>query len=190
MAAAIYAAHRVAIQGLAGTQQIVNVFNVAGSSSLIDTVEGMAEAFATHFKPILANEYVFTSASGIDMASPEGDTYTYSMSTYEQGTGGTASEIGVSALISWQDTITGRAYRPGRTFLGPMPSQSVMPLALVLSPSAKSTLQVACNNFLNTVNTIAELVIVHGMSTDIQQTAPITGVSVSGRVGHLDSRRK
>lgn len=188
--AAIYAAVRCAVIGYAGGQQVVNVFNIAGTGGAQEAAGVIGTAYGEHFATMLASQYTFDSVHAIDMSSVDGDTYTFSMGAYGTATGGSAGEIGTSALLKWTDSVTGRAFRPTRSFLGPISRTRVNDLALELLPSDRTAIQAAAQAFLTQVNLGGALVAVHGLGTPNQQLAPITAVNVPLATGHLDSRRR
>lgn len=191
MAAAIYGAKRVAVVGTVQGIEVVNVFNVASDFSVASVANGVGNAFAETFKPYIADDYSFGFARAIDMSSATGDAATYDLSTHETGGGAGAVELGLSAVIGWNDTISGRKFRPGRTFLGPVPGNGVNAPGLFINVAYKALLANAAEDFLSALQTniSGELVIVHGMGTVDQQLAVVTSASVSELLGHLDSRR-
>lgn len=185
-----YSAIRCAVIGYAGGQQIVNVFNVAGTAGAGEAATLVGQAYGTNFKARLASQYTFDSVHAIDMSSLEGDTYTYPMVGFGAATGGAAGEIGTCALLRWQDSISGRAYRPGKTFFGPIGKTAVDDLGLELLTGERTAIQSAADLFLDAVNVGGALVTVHGAGTPGQQLAPIIGVSVPMTTAHIDSRRR
>lgn len=186
----VYAATRVAVIGTVGTQQVVNVFNVAGDANVLDATTAVAEAFGTHFGPWLSSDYVHDSAHGIDMRSAEGGTATVSMTGWETGGGGDALEIGLSGIVRWADTVSGRAFRPGRSYLGPIPRVYCEDVGLRINSGGSTALQTAATGFATALVPDHPLVIVHGLGRPTQQVAPVVSASVAPGLGHLDSRRR
>lgn len=191
MAVVTYGAKRCAVRGTIGDIEVVNVFNVDSSYGVEAVANTVGQAYGNRFGPVLANSYAFGDIRVIDMSDPAGDTATQSLAEFENGDLSSAVEVGLVAVIRWEDSISGRAFRPGRTFFGPLPQSAVQGLGLDLAPSYKALLQAAADGFLTDMGDIdGSLVIVHGMGTPNQQLAPVTGVSVADRLGHLDSRRR
>jgi hypothetical protein len=187
---ATYSAHRVSIVGQVYDQQIVNVFNLAAVSDVGDSAQIVGDAFATAFKSRLCSQYEFVAAQAVDMNSTDGPTAQYSLATYESGTGGPMGEIGVSVIARWTDTVTGRAFRVGRSYLGPVASGDVDTGARTVLPTAKGQWQTALDAFLTTLSSSAGvLCIVHGLETPNQQVAPVVSGAIATNTAHLDSRR-
>lgn len=187
---ATYAAIRVAVAGLCAGQQIVNVFNVAGGGDVQEVTEAVGDAYVAAFDSFLPETYTFDSAHGIDMSSATGGTFTHPLTAGGAGGGSDAAEIGLAGIIRWSDTITGRAFRPGRTFIGPILRVYVSDVGLTLNSGGRTALLSAANTFLGAVNAVGSLVIVHGLGTPGQQVAPVTAAAVATNLAHLDSRRR
>lgn len=185
----IYDAVRVSILGTCNGQDIVNVFHVE-PWDIAQAAQIVAEQFVAAFKSELASEYTFVSSSAIDMSSENGANFTYPMSGSEQGTGGVAAEMGTSAIIRWHDTQTGRKYRPGRTFLGPLPVATTTRTGTEIPITDRTRIEGKANDFIEAMSQVCGLVIVHGISAGAPVIASITSASVSTRTGHLDSRRR
>lgn len=188
--AAIYSAIRVAVVGKCSGQDIVNVFNVAGSAGITVATQVVGDEFAARFKSVLSNSYAFDHAYGVDMSSPVGATYTYSLVGNGVGGAGASAEVGLAAVIRWQDSISGRGFRTGRTFLGPLPSTSFANTGLETSTAARTAINAAAAAFISGVNAFGTLVMPHGVGGPAQQLAPITGAATAVPSGHLDSRRR
>lgn len=185
-----YPAHRVSIVGDCYGIQVVNVFNVAADQPVLDSAAAVGDAFATAFKPRLASQYNFVEAQAVDMSTETGDTGVYSLATYETGQGGPAGEQGVAVLARWTDTLTGRAYRRGRSFLGPVAAADMNTGQLQMLPTARGQWQTAIDSFVAAcIASLIPLQIAHG----IKSGAPVLGAVVSGEAalntGHLDTRR-
>lgn len=190
MPPAIYAAHRVSVVGVAFGQNIVNVFNAAGYGSSVDAAVGVGTAFAEAWKTILPTSYAFGYANAIDMHTAEGDTSTYSLTSFGTGAGTAATEVGLAAIISWQDTVSGRGFRNGRTYIGPLPASVLASGGLQLGPAYLSTFDAGAASFLANITTSGgTLVVVHGMNTANQQVAPVVEGHTRLNTAHLDSRR-
>lgn len=187
----IYDAKRVAVRGAIDSIEVVNVFNIRSSFTVADVAQAVGEAFADAFGPLLSNVYAFTDAKAVDMSSVTGETATHSLAAHENGDSSSAVELGLVAILRWQDTISGRGFRPGRSYFGPLPQNAVQNNGRTCAPAYMVDLRAAAEAFLEaiTFNIDGDLVIVHGIGTINQQLAPVTGVSVAGLLGHLDSRR-
>lgn len=188
--AATYAAIRVAVAGTCLGQQIVNVFNVADIGDVDSAAIGVGDAFVDAFDALLPDTYIYDSAHAIDMSTETGGTFTYSLSSNGSGGGTDALEMGVAGIIRWSDTITGRAFRPGRTYIGPFLRVYAGNNGLTINAGGATALQAAATSFLNSVNSLGSLVIVHGLGKPSQAVAPIVSASIAPNLAHLDSRRK
>lgn len=187
---ATYAAIRVAVLGQVQGQDIVNVFNVAGAGDVQAATVAVGDAYVSAFDSTLPETYTFVSAHGIDMSSAAGGTYTHPLTSGGAGGGSDATEIGLAAVIRWTDTVTGRAFRPGRSFVGPVLRVYVADVGLTLNSGGRTAMQTAADAFLSAVQVVGELVIVHGLGTANQQVSPVVSASVATNLAHLDSRRR
>lgn len=190
MAPAVYGAIRVAVIGTAMNQTVVNVFNVSGIGSPMAAAEAVGEAFAEAFKPLLSSTYVFQQADAMDMSAIDGGTATHPLTSYESGASTGAVELGLAAHISWVDTVSGRAFRNGRSYVGPLPGMQITNGGMELVPGFTSQYASAGREMIDHVDAEGgALVIVHGMSTPNQQLAVVEDCICKDRVVHLDSRR-
>lgn len=187
----LYEAVRVAVIGSCSGQQIVNVFNVAPNPGAQNAARHVGEGFAQMFKPVLSNAYAFSHSYAIDMSDPNGETATYSLESYELGALADTPEIGLSAIIRWQDTASGRGMRPGRTYLGPLATSQVTNRGLDVSAGARAAIVQAARDFIGYVAEMSTtLVTVHRPGTPEVTYGLIEDASVGQPAGHLDSRRK
>jgi hypothetical protein len=185
-----YPAHRVSVQGTCYGIQVVNVFNVIGFETPLESATAVGLAYGTAFKSRIASQYDFGEAHSIDMSALDGDTATFSMSQFESGDGGPAGEQAVALLARWTDDLTGRAYRRGRSFLGPVAAADMATGQLAMLPTARGQWQTAIDLFLSELaNSFGTLAIAHG----IKSGSPVLGAVFQGEAavntGHLDTRR-
>lgn len=190
----LYNAVRVAVVGSAFAQDVVNVFNVGGSTdSVVSIAESVGVAYADNFKSVLSSAYNFGYASGIDMSLANGDIGRFDLASEEQGGAPATPEAGLTAVINWTDSATGRGIRPGRTFLGPLSGFAFVDGSggLLIGTSFAAGLANAAEAFMADVNaaTGGDLSIVHGRGSTTL-VSPIVAASVSPRSGHLDTRRR
>lgn len=187
---AIWGAHRVAIIGDCLGQEIVSVFNVTGHDTALQAATSVGTAYATAFKPALASDYNFGTAYAVDMRVANGETASYDLGVHETGGDGQVGEIGISALIRWTDSSSGRATRSGRTFLGPLASNEYAKGGLTLSTTYRVTLQGLVDDFVEQFQGTTALVVVHGAHTATPELGVITAGTVLTNTGHLDTRRR
>lgn len=193
MAAAVYQAIKVAIIGSCEGQQIVNIFHVDPNADVQGATEGVSAAYIENYKPILSGSYEFVVANGMDMRSADGGTFTVPLTGEETGGGLSTQEVGLAAIVRWSDTVTGRAYRACRTYLGPLPGTDFTRSGLELTAQARVAIQAASSSFLSDVltNVGSPLVVVHGVAgPNTPLVSTVTGVGVATNSAHLDSRRK
>lgn len=185
-----YPAHRVAIVGSCYGIQVVNVFNVSLTQTVLESAQLVGDAFGTAFKGRLASQYEFGEANAVDMSSTTGDTASYSLASFESGTGGAAGEQAVSLLARWTDDLTGRAYRRGRSFLGPVAAADMNTGQLSMLPTAKGQWQTAIDTFLSEIQTAsAQLLIAHGVKSGTVSLGAVLSGEAATETGHLDTRR-
>lgn len=185
-----YPAHRVSIVGTCYGIQVVNVFNIFGIQSVLDSAETVGLAFGTAFKSRIASQYDFGEAHAVDMETLDGDTATFSLGQFESGSGGPAGEQAVAVLARWTDDLTGRAYRRGRSFLGPVAAADMATGQLSMLPTARGQWQTAIDLFLSEIsNSLGTLAIAHGLKSGAPVLGAITSGEAAVNTGHLDTRR-
>lgn len=146
--------YRVAIQGISGGQDVVNVVGVRGSAS--GQHAGAAAAVRTAWKvasgPMsrMSSAYTLSSVKAMDLSSLDGGIAEVTDGSFGSGSGTLATNA-ASALVKWNGGTRSGSSR-GRLYFGPLPELSVNSDGRTLASSEITALQTAFQNFINSLS--------------------------------------